>query len=78
MDLNVSLPYPISEEARRIADELDISLDELFAAALSAYFTAQRGERLAQALDRFYDGIDSCMDPVLLNIQSASLGNDPW
>ena len=78
MDLTISIPEHISEEARKIAAEMNISLDQLFTLAFYHYLSAYHSELLTEILDAVYKGEPSTIDPALLRLQSASLGPEGW
>ena len=78
MDLTISLPEHVSEEAQKIADEMEISLNELLALALRRYLGRYRGELITEALNAVYELEPSALDPTILRLQSASIGSDEW
>jgi hypothetical protein len=78
MDLTISIPEDISEEARKIAAEMNISLDRLFTLAFYHYLSAYHSELLTEVLDAVYKSEPSTIDPALLQLQSASLGREAW
>jgi predicted transcriptional regulator len=78
MDLHISLPNEVSQEAQRLADEMEISLDQLLAQALSHYLSLQQGEHITRTLDKLYETADSRLDPAAARLQAASLRNDQW
>lgn len=78
MDLTISVPENVSEQARKIASEMDISVDQLFTLAFYHYLSAYRGELLTSLLDSVYENEPSTIDPALLKLQSASLGSSEW
>lgn len=73
MDLTISIPEHVSEAAKKIADEMNISLDQLFTLASYRYLSAYHGELLTQILATFYKDEPSTIEPALLKLQSASL-----
>jgi hypothetical protein len=78
MDLTISIPEQMSEEAKKIANEMNISLDQLFMLAFYHYLSAYHGELLTEILDTVYKDEPSTIDPALLKLQSASLGSEDW
>ena len=78
MDLTISIPENVSEEAKKIASEMDISLDQLFTLAFYHYLSAHRGELLTKLLDAVYQDTPAPLDPAWLKLQSASLGSEEW
>jgi hypothetical protein len=78
MDLTISIPEQMSEEAKKIANEMNISLDQLFMLAFYHYLSAYHGELLTEILDTVYKDEPSTIDPALLKLQSVSLGSEDW
>ena len=78
MALHISLPAPLSEEARRVAHRLGISLDELLAAALTAYLASHQIDDVTEALNRVYETESSAIDPVFQKMQFSSIKDEQW
>jgi hypothetical protein len=78
MDLVIPLPPKASEEARRLADEMDVSLAELFVIAFYQYWGSYKRENITAALDEIYEHEESSLDPQLRKLQSDSLDSDKW
>jgi hypothetical protein len=76
MDLTISLPNHVSDEARRLADEMGISVDQLFVLALSQFLSDYRAESVTEALDELYAQEPSALDPALLAHQITSIGRE--
>lgn len=76
MRVDISIPNPISEAAEQLAQELGMSLSELYTAALSAYVARYRD--VTQSLDRVYSTETSTIDPALLEMQAVSLDGEAW
>ncbi|MEI2610115.1 MAG: hypothetical protein V9G20_15945 [Candidatus Promineifilaceae bacterium] len=53
-------------------------MSELYAAALSAYITAHRQNNVTELLDQVYSTETSTLEPMLMQLQVASLGNETW
>ncbi len=51
MDLTISVPEQVSAEASKIANEMAISIDQMFTLAFHHYLSAYRGEYLTEVLD---------------------------
>jgi len=73
MKTEISVPKRILEEARRLADELGMSLSEFCVAALAAYVAAQQAGDITGRLDEVYAKEDSALEVGLAAIQSASI-----
>jgi hypothetical protein len=78
MDLTISLPNHVSEKARKLADELGISVDQLFALAINHLASDFGAEWVTESLDAVYAHEPSAMDPALVKLQSASIGREEW
>lgn len=78
MDILISLPTPVSQEAEQTAEELGITLEELLKTALSVYLASFRGKALTEMLNSVYEEESSEIDPVLTKMQLASLEPEEW
>jgi hypothetical protein len=75
---DIVIPAPISETARQLAGKLGISVGEFYTAALSAYVVAVQKRDVTDALNQVYETESSAVDPILVNLQAASLGGEKW
>ena len=78
MDLVIPLPPKASEEARKLADEMEISLEELFVLAFYQYLSHYRRENITAVLDSIYEHESSELDPRLKKMQADSIDADKW
>jgi hypothetical protein len=78
MKTAISIPNPIFEAAERLAQELGISRSELYTTAIAAYVEAHRSEDVTEKLNKVYRGEASTLDPVLIQLQIASLDGENW
>jgi len=78
MKTNISIPNPVFEIARRLAREMNISLSELYTAALSAYVANYQGENVTEILDEVYKKEPSVLDTELVALQVTSIGSESW
>ena len=78
MKTEISVPNPIFEAAKQLAQELDMSLSELYTAALAAYMATCQNEDITKRLDELYANEDSTLEPELVAIQVASIGEEKW
>ncbi len=78
MRTDIAIPRPVSEAAEQLAQELDISLSELYTAALTAYVTTHQKHELTKRLNRVYETEASTLEPMLVKLQVASLGSETW
>ena len=77
MKANVSIPNSVAQAAERLAKRLDVSLSELYTAALNSYVTSHQ-EDVTDALNRVYANEPSNLDPELVKIQVAMLEGEKW
>ena len=74
MKTDISIPNPIFESARQLAQKLDISLSELYTATLAAYVATYESEDVTAQLDEVYEVENSSLEPELITLQVASIG----
>jgi hypothetical protein len=78
MKTEISVPNPIYEAAERLAQELGMSLSELYVAALAAYVATYQNGDVAKKLDEIYAKEESRLEPGLVAIQVAPIGDEKW
>lgn len=78
MKVDISVPNPIFEAAQQLAQKLDMSLSELYTAALVAYVAAYQDEDVTEKLDEIYESEPSTLEPELVTLQVASIGGESW
>ena len=78
MKAEISVPNPIYEAAERLAEELGMSLSELYVAALAAYVAAYQNGDITERLDEIYSKEDSKLERGLTAMQIASIGEEKW
>lgn len=78
METAIAIPRPISEAAEQMAQRLGLSLGELYTAAVAAYIATYPSGDITAILNQVYATESSALDPVLVKIQSASLGGETW
>lgn len=78
MKTEISVPNPIFAAAERLAKELGMSLSEFYAAALAAYVAANQNGDVTKRLDDVYAKENSALEPELVAIQVASIGDEQW
>lgn len=69
----ISVPAAIIDEARRLADELGMSLSEFCVAALAAYVAAQQIGDVTSRLNEVYGREESTLEAGLVATQIASI-----
>ena len=78
MKTAISIPNPVFEAAEQLAKELGMSRSELYTTAIAAYVEAHGSEDVTEALNRVYAEEASTVDPVVVQIQVASLDRENW
>jgi hypothetical protein len=78
MRTDISIPRPISEAAEQTAHRLGISLSDLYTAALTTYVTTHRQHEVTELLNQVYEVEASNVEPVLVDLQVASLDGEAW
>ena len=78
MKTEISVPNPIFEAAQRLANELGMSLSEFYTAAVAAYVATYKNGDVTQRLDEVYAKEKSTMEPGMVAIQIASIGEQEW
>ena len=78
MKTAISIPDPVFEAAEDLAKHLAMSRSELYATAVSRFVEMYKDESITTALNEVYADIDSSIDPVLDQLQLATLPNKEW
>jgi len=78
MKTEISVPNPIFDAAKQLAQELDMSLSEFYTAALAAYVATYRNGDITKRLDEVYAQEKSAMESELVSLQIASIGEEEW
>jgi hypothetical protein len=78
MKTSILIPRPVSEAAERMAQKLGISLSDLYTAALTTYVMAHHNCEVTKQLNQVYDAEESAIEPMLVELQVASLGGERW
>lgn len=80
MKTAISLPDPLFEAADRLATRMGISRSELFQQAMLAFVREHTDEGVTEALNQVYGpgAEEARLDPVLEQLQLASLPRDDW
>jgi len=78
MKTAISIPNPVFEAAEQLAKELGMSRSELYTTAIAAYVEAYSSDDVTEALNRVYAEEVSTVDPVVVQIQVASLDRENW
>jgi len=78
MKTDVSIPNSIFEAAKQLAQKLDMSLSELYTAALTAYLATYQNEDVTEKLNELYETEPSSLEPELASLQVTSIDNESW
>ena len=78
MKTDITVPNPIFEAAKQLAQKLDMSLSELYTAALAAYVATYQDEDVTEKLNEIYETEPSSLEPDLVTLQVASIGGENW
>ncbi len=72
------MPDDVFRTAERFARERKLSRSALFTRAVEEFLVHHRQEGVTERLDRVYANEDSSLDPVLGQLQFASLPKEQW
>ena len=78
MKTDISIPNPIFHAAEKLAEELGISLSELYTAALTAYVSEHESKNVTEKLNDVYENESSNIEPELIKMQIAVLEHEEW
>lgn len=78
MKTAISLPDTLFEKAERLATNLGISRSQLYARALKIFVERHDVEAITARLNKIYAEEQSRVDPVLLSMQTDTLGDENW
>ena len=80
MKTAISIPDPLFGAAERLAKRLGLSRSELYQRALHAFLQQHNDDGVTEALDKIYGPAseDGSLDPLLEQLQLASLPKDEW
>lgn len=80
MKTAISIPDSLFEAAERLARRMGISRSQLFQRAMQAFLQEHRDEGVTEALNHVYGpgSEEAGLDPVLEQLQLASLPKDEW
>lgn len=78
MKTAVSVPDNVFAAAERLAEELGVSRSHLYTRALAELLEQHYLGQVTERLDAIYDGKAAAVDPILSELQLASLGEEEW
>jgi hypothetical protein len=76
--IDISIPQPVVQAMHQLAGKLNVSLSELYTAALTTYVADRGGGGVTEALDRLYATESSELDAVLVSVQAALFAGEAW
>jgi hypothetical protein len=68
----------VFREAEQLARKLGMSRSKLYTTALAAFLDAHRRDDVTARLNQVYARESSTVDPVLAEIQAASIEHEDW
>lgn len=74
----ISIPNSIYHAAERLAEELGISLSELYTAALTAYVSKHEKNGITEKLNAVYKKESSTIESGLIKMQISILEHEQW
>ena len=79
MKIAPSLPDSVVEEVEALAESLGVSLSDFYTDALVAYCKKYTDRHNQQAdLNQFYGQESSKLDPIIAQMQFASIPHEEW
>lgn len=78
MKTAISVPDRTFEAAERLSRRLGISRSELYTTAVERLLDAYDDSAITAALDKLYGAEESKLDPLLAQMQFASLESEEW
>ena len=74
----ISIPNSIFAAAERLSKQLEMSRSELYSRAIEVYIEENRQEDVTDTLNEIYTEESTALDPVVQQLQFASLLEDEW
>ncbi|MDY0002133.1 MAG: hypothetical protein RBU30_12620 [Polyangia bacterium] len=78
MKTAISIPDDLFRAAERASSRLGITRSELYQRALALFLSRNDDRAVTEALDRVYGEEREPLDPLLEQMQAASLEREPW
>ena len=80
MKTAISIPDALFDAAEGLAQRLGISRSELFQRAVKAFLHQHQDDGVTEALNDVYGPTSDTLglDPILQQLQSASIPKEPW
>ena len=77
MKTAISIPDPVFQ-AGEASQQLGLSRSELYTRAMHAFIAAHNKQHITTALNQVYNERPSSLDPVVIQLQTASLSREDW
>jgi lipopolysaccharide biosynthesis regulator YciM len=74
----IAVPNPIFESAQQLARRMNVSMSELYTAALAAYVASHQDKAVTDKLNEVYEGEPSSLDTELVVMQVSSIDGENW
>ena len=78
MEIAITIPNAVLPRAQELARQLGISLNELSTRALESFLETHGESEITRRLNEVYAHEDSAPDPVLTQLQFATLEQEDW
>jgi metal-responsive CopG/Arc/MetJ family transcriptional regulator len=78
MEIAVTIPNEMFQQAEELAATLGISRSELYTSALAEFIRDHHDRFVTERLNRVYAENDSELDPALQRLQTASISAESW
>ena len=78
MKTEMSIPNPLYQQSQHLAQQLEMPLSEFFILALKNYVDLYSSDDVTQQLDKVYATEASTLEPDLVQLQAASIGQETW
>lgn len=78
MKTAISIPDEVFDGAEVLSQRMGISRSELYTKAIGSFMKKHLRKGITEELNKVYPGQDSRLDPILGQLQSASLGKETW
>jgi hypothetical protein len=74
----ISVPSAVFEAAEQLSKQLGMSRSQLYSEAVAAFIKEQQPKMITEALNEIYADEVARLDPVVEQIQYASLPREEW
>ena len=78
MEPAILLPEAVQTEAIMLAQQLGISLNDLYTDAIASYLRKHNRQVILDQLNQVYPAQPSELDPAIAKLQYASLPHEDW